>query len=127
MSNIQTNEFLKLDIAVTATGAQTPVALSKTPSLGSAGVAGGLTGRRFRMEIPTLPLATSTTKIQTAPRIDPATGLAPASGSSTWTDVATLTSTSDQVQSVYLDYWVRANVTVQHADPNVEVFISGGF
>ena len=117
------SSLLAIAAVVTTVDIGTPVALNATPLLGSAGAANG--GRKCKMRIPVLPL-TSTCKIQTAPRIDPTTGIAPAEDSAFWTDLATLTSTSAQIQEVTPDYYVRWNTTVLDADgPNVNVYLEG--
>ena len=67
-------------------------------------------GRNALLRVPTLPL-TSVFKLQTATN-DPDTKAVPAEDSSLWTDLATLSSTSDTVQEVTgLQRWVRWNTT----------------
>jgi len=113
MSNLQK---ITCDPTTVNTGAA--IALSTSPLLGSA-------SRKCRYSIPVLPL-TTTILIQTAPRVDSSTGTAPASGSSLWTTMLTLTSASEQKGEVTPDYWVRYKTTVNHAaDPSVLVYLEG--
>lgn len=103
-----------LTCVITSVAINTPVAFNKTPHLGSG-------NRSYLMTVDVLPI-TSTLLIQTAPRVDSATGAQPASGSSLWTTLATLTSASLQTQEVTPDYWVRGKCTVLDADgPDIVV------
>jgi acyl dehydratase len=120
------NSLLTLSVDQTAIAIGTPVALGATPLLGSAGATNG--GRKVRWSVPVLPGATGTpsSKIQTAPRIDPLTGIAPASGSASWTDLFTVVATMEQQGECTPDYWVRWNTTANHAaDPLVKVYLTG--
>jgi hypothetical protein len=113
-----TVKYQKMTVVVTGVAKGTPIALNTSPCLGNA-------SRQFVARIPVLPLSTSTTLIETAPRVDPLTGQAPAAGSASWTTLLSPTSTSDQIFECSPDYWVRYNCTVAHADPNFEVFFEG--
>ena len=127
---LASNSGLDLAIDQTAVAKGTAIALNKSPLLGSPGVADAspLTGRKVRYHMPVLPGATGapSSAIETAPRVDPATGQAPAAGSTAWKSVLTVTSTTEQVGELTLDYWVRWNTTVNHAaDPIVHFYIFG--
>lgn len=120
------NSVLKIAVDQTAIAIGTPVALSATPLLGSPGATNG--GRKVRYNVPVLPGSTGapSSKLQTAPIVDPATGAQPASDSSLWTDLLTVVSTMEQYGEVTPDYWVRWNTTVAHsADPLVNVYLTG--
>ena len=117
------NSMINLNPLVTAVAILTPVALNKTPLLGSPGSTLG--GRKCFLSVPTLPGA-AVISVQTAPVVDPATGAQPASGSSLWTTMTTINSSSAQIQEVTPNYWVRCNVTTLQASPaNVAIFLEG--
>lgn len=117
------NSLLNLNPTVTSVAILTPVALGGTPLLGSPGATNG--GRKCNLRVPTLPGA-AVIAVQTAPRVDPATNLEPASGSSLWTTMTTINSSSHQEQEVTPDYWVRCNVTTLQASPaTVDIFLEG--
>jgi hypothetical protein len=107
---IQTNSVVTLNIDAGAAATGNAAALSQSPLLG---------GRRVKWRASSGCLGV---KLQFAPRVDPATGLAPAAGSATWTDatlipagpgnappaVVTLLASTPQSGEVFTDYWVRA-------------------
>ena len=117
------NSMINLNPVVTSVAILTPVALNQTPLLGSPGSTLG--GRKCYLSVPTLPGA-AVIAVQTAPRVDPATNAQPASGSSLWTTLTTINSSSAQIQEVTPDYWVRCNVTTLQASPaNVAIYLEG--
>lgn len=108
-----TKNLIRMSIDIAATGAQdsTGFSLALTPFNA---------GRPVLARLEALD-GTGKFKLQTAPRIDPATGAKPATGSSLWTDwnawdttVAT-TALTQELTAPEDAYWVRANVTVLHA------------
>lgn len=104
----------ELTAVVTSTDIGTPTALDTSPLLGGK-------GRKGLLRIPVLPL-TSTVKIQGATK--DSDGSQPAEDDALWTDIVSLTSTSDQVQEIELPDFIRWNCTVLDADgPDVKVYV----
>lgn len=104
-----------LTAVVTSVAIGTPVELDQTPFL----------SRKVIRRCRALPL-TSTVKLQGAPR-DPDTKAVPASGSSAWVDLETLTSASAIVAEIGPMYdFIRCNCTVLDADgPDVVIDLEG--
>jgi hypothetical protein len=107
----------KLTASVATVNISTPVDLKATP-FGN--------GRNAILRITSALPITSTALVQTA-TADPDTKAVPASGSSLWTTVATLTSASDVEQEVTsLQRFVRVNTTVLDADgPDITMYLEG--
>lgn len=113
MSNI-----LEINVVVTSTDIGTPQACAVTPLLGGA-------GREALVKIPVLPL-TSVFELQGAPAIDASTGDEPEEASDLWETLATISSTSDQIQEIELPELIRWETTTADGDgPNVKVYLEG--
>jgi len=98
------------------TGAGAPAAASL--ALENLGVTPFRPGQPFMVEIDATPAAASTTKLQGAPRYDPATGAKPVTGSSLWVDIVSITQASPLEQEVTPAadaYWLRPNVSATGA------------
>jgi len=109
---------IRLTASVATVNISTPVALNKTHLLGGQGKEGYL---RIASALP----ITSTVLVQGAPTAL-ATHAVPASNSTDWTTLLTLTSASPTQQIINdLPEWIRLNTTVLDADgPDLEIFLS---
>lgn len=106
--------IVELNVVVTSVDIGTPTALDTTPLMG------GL-GRNGVMRIPVLPL-TGVFSIEGATHDED--GAEPAEGSALWTEIAEITSASDQIQEITLPNYIRWNTTTDDGDgPNVKVYI----
>jgi hypothetical protein len=108
-SVIQTNSMVTLNIDANTAATGQAAALSQSPLLG---------GRRVKWRAN----GCLGVKLQTAPRIDPATGQAPTAGSAAWVDatlipagpgnvppaVVTMAVGTPQNGELFTDYWIRA-------------------
>jgi len=120
-TTIQGKRLIRMNVDVSATGAQDATSAVLNPSPFGP-------GRNMIVELDAAPTSTALYKLQTAPRYDPATGVKPATGSSLWVDLVSFTPTSPLEQEVTpaADAWhVRANVTALLASTTYGVNLLG--
>jgi hypothetical protein len=80
-------------------------------------------GRKAILNIPVLPL-TSVIELQGHPITED--GLEPAEASTSWATIATLNSSSEQVQEIELPQYIRYEITTADVDgPDVLLYLEG--